>query len=104
MIDQTTVGHRLLLEEFGAIPRVGWQIDPFGHSATQAALLSAEMGFDSLFFGRIDYQDRCVAGSGLSSDRALMYHVGGGRGTLCLNANTLLLLQCLVPLAVCHVQ
>ena len=58
MVDQTTVGHRLLLEEFGAIPRVGWQIDPFGHSATQAALLSAEMGFDSLFFGRIDYQDR----------------------------------------------
>ena len=58
MIDQTTVGHRLLLEEFGAIPRVGWQIDPFGHSATQAALLSAEVGFDSLFFGRIDYQDR----------------------------------------------
>lgn len=58
MVDQTTVGHRLLLEEFGAIPRVGWQIDPFGHSATQAALLSAEVGFDSLFFGRTDYQDR----------------------------------------------
>ena len=36
--------------------QVGWQIDPFGHSASQAALLSAEVGFDSLFFGRIDYQ------------------------------------------------
>jgi len=33
------------------------QIDPFGHSATQAALLSAEVGFDALYFGRIDYQD-----------------------------------------------
>ena len=31
--------------------------DPFGHSATQAALLSAEVGFDGLFFGRLDYQD-----------------------------------------------
>ncbi len=36
---------------------VGWQIDPFGHSATQASLLSAEVGFDALYFGRIDYQD-----------------------------------------------
>jgi hypothetical protein len=51
--------HRIALQEqFGeaGIPRVGWQIDPFGHSATQAALLSAEVGFDGLFFGRIDYQ------------------------------------------------
>ena len=31
--------------------------DPFGHSATQAALLSGEVGFEALFFGRIDYQD-----------------------------------------------
>ena len=28
-----------------------------GHSATQAALLSADAGMDALFFGRIDYQD-----------------------------------------------
>lgn len=60
MVDQTTLGHRWLLEEFGALPTVGWQIDPFGHSATQAALLSAEAGFNSLFFGRIDYQDRAT--------------------------------------------
>nr|XP_012569187.1 probable alpha-mannosidase At5g13980 [Cicer arietinum] len=58
MIDQTTLGHRFLKEEFGVTPRVGWQIDPFGHSAVQAYLLGAEVGFDSLFFGRIDYQDR----------------------------------------------
>jgi alpha-mannosidase len=57
MIDQTTLGHRLLLEQFNVTPTIGWQIDPFGHSATQAALLSAEVGFDGLFFGRIDYQD-----------------------------------------------
>jgi len=57
MIDQTRLGHKFLMEEFGLLPKVGWQIDPFGHSATQAALLSAETGFMGLFFGRIDYQD-----------------------------------------------
>lgn len=67
MIDQTTLGHRLLKEQFGeyGVPKTAWQLDPFGHSATQAALLSAEAGMDALFFGRIDYQDleRRVAAS-----------------------------------------
>ncbi|PPS19004.1 hypothetical protein GOBAR_AA01555 [Gossypium barbadense] len=58
MIDQTTLGHRFIKREFNITPRIGWQIDPFGHSAVQAYLLSAEVGFDSLFFARIDYQDR----------------------------------------------
>ncbi|KAK9271505.1 hypothetical protein L1049_001864 [Liquidambar formosana] len=58
LIDQTTLGHQFIKDEFGKIPRVGWQIDPFGHSAVQAYLLGAELGFDSLFFARIDYQDR----------------------------------------------
>ncbi|KAE8711867.1 Alpha-mannosidase [Hibiscus syriacus] len=58
MIDQTTLGHRFIKQEFNITPRIGWQIDPFGHSAVQGYLLSAEVGFDSLFFGRIDYQDR----------------------------------------------
>ncbi|VAH36412.1 unnamed protein product [Triticum turgidum subsp. durum] len=44
-------------EEFGQIPRIGWQIDPFGHSAVQAYLLGAQVGFDALYFSRIDYQD-----------------------------------------------
>lgn len=58
MIDQTTRGHQFLTREFdGYTPRVGWQLDPFGHSSTQASYMSAEMGFDSLYFGRIDYQD-----------------------------------------------
>ncbi|KAK2974185.1 hypothetical protein RJ640_021476 [Escallonia rubra] len=58
MIDQTTLGHRFIKEEFNVTPRIGWQIDPFGHSAVQAYLLGAEVGFDSLFFSRIDYQER----------------------------------------------
>ena len=43
MVDQTTLGHRFLKKEFGVTPRIGWQIDPFGHSAVQAYLLGAEV-------------------------------------------------------------
>ncbi|XP_022775428.1 alpha-mannosidase-like [Durio zibethinus] len=58
MIDQTTLGHRMIKEQFNKVPRAGWQIDPFGHSAVQGYLLGAELGFDSVHFARIDYQDR----------------------------------------------
>ncbi|EEF31544.1 lysosomal alpha-mannosidase, putative [Ricinus communis] len=58
MIDQTTLGHLAIKEQFNKTPRAGWQIDPFGHSAVQAYLLGAELGFDSVHFARIDYQDR----------------------------------------------
>ncbi|KAI7725853.1 hypothetical protein M8C21_022276, partial [Ambrosia artemisiifolia] len=58
MIDQTTLGHSLIKSNFNVTPRAGWQIDPFGHSAVQAYLLGAELGFDSIHFARIDYQDR----------------------------------------------
>lgn len=57
MIDQTTLGHDFLKREFNFTPRVGWQLDPFGHSSTQASLLGTQSGFDALYFGRIDYQD-----------------------------------------------
>jgi hypothetical protein len=57
MIDQTAYGHQLLKDEFNVTPRIGWQIDPFGHSSTQGSLLSSGVGFDALYFARIDYQD-----------------------------------------------
>jgi Glycosyl hydrolases family 38 N-terminal domain/Glycosyl hydrolases family 38 C-terminal domain/Alpha mannosidase middle domain len=57
MIDQTTLGHTFLKSEFDVVPKVGWQLDPFGHSASQASVMSYKMGFDALYFGRIDYQD-----------------------------------------------
>jgi len=57
MIDQMTLGHRLLRQEFGITPKVAWHIDPFGHSANQASLYS-RMGFDGFIFTRIDYQDK----------------------------------------------
>lgn len=56
MIDQTTLGHAFLKQELNYEPKVGWQIDPFGHSSTHA-WMSYEFGFDALYFGRIDYQD-----------------------------------------------
>ncbi|KAK2992184.1 hypothetical protein RJ640_007352 [Escallonia rubra] len=42
MIDQTTLGHRFIKAEFNITPRIGWQIDPFGHFAVQVYLLGAE--------------------------------------------------------------
>ena len=57
MIDQTSRGHAYLKEKLGVTPRVGWQIDPFGHSAAQAYLLSKEASFEALFFGRITYTE-----------------------------------------------
>lgn len=43
MIDQTTLGHRFIKDQFNATPKAGWQIDPFGHSAVQGYLLGAEV-------------------------------------------------------------
>lgn len=60
MIDQTTRGHSFIKEQFGKVPTIGWQLDPFGHSATHAALMCGSLGFDGLFFGRADYQDMDV--------------------------------------------
>ena len=62
MVDQTTRGHQFILKHFGAdaAPRATWQIDPFGHSNTQAWLLGAEAGFESFFWGRMDWQDRTM--------------------------------------------
>ena len=57
MIDQTTTGHQFLLHQLGVTPVTGWQLDPFGHSATHASLLTYAAGMDALYFGRIDYQD-----------------------------------------------
>ncbi|XP_055640599.1 lysosomal alpha-mannosidase-like isoform X1 [Toxorhynchites rutilus septentrionalis] len=59
IVDQFTWGLRLLNDTFGECgrPKIGWQIDPFGHSREQASIFT-QMGFDGLFFGRLDYEDK----------------------------------------------
>ncbi|CAI5481216.1 unnamed protein product [Closterium sp. Yama58-4] len=57
MVHQMSLGLRFLRSEFNVTPRIAWQIDPFGHSATQASLITAQAGFDGIFFSRADYQD-----------------------------------------------
>lgn len=58
-IEQMTLGLKFLNETFGQCghPKVGWQIDPFGHTNEQASLF-AQFGFDGMFFTRISYIDK----------------------------------------------
>jgi len=54
-----SLGFKKLKDIFGdcGVPITAWQIDPFGHSREQADLFN-EMGFDALFFGRLDYREK----------------------------------------------
>jgi alpha-mannosidase len=56
-INNMMVGHDFLMREFGVRPRIGWHLDPFGHSNANPRLF-AEMGFDAWFFARLDFQDK----------------------------------------------
>lgn len=82
MIDQTTLGHRFLRDEFGVQPRTTWQMcvangwakakqtpiltlrpspfnsDPFGHSSFSSSFLSSPTaGFNAVYFARADFED-----------------------------------------------
>ena len=54
MLDNTAVGHRNLVHNFGpaALPSITWQIDPFGHSAFQGIMSSSLSGFQGLMYAR----------------------------------------------------
>ncbi|KAA0187892.1 putative Lysosomal alpha-mannosidase [Fasciolopsis buskii] len=58
-IDQLTRGHDSLRRLFGecGIPRVAWQIDPFGHSRDHSELFR-DAGLDAVFFQRMDFREK----------------------------------------------
>lgn len=51
MVHNAFMGHEWVLKNLGVIPKVGWQIDSFGHTATNSQIM-AESGFSSWFTGR----------------------------------------------------
>jgi len=51
IIDNFVIGHSWLSKEFGIAPRIGWNIDAFGHTEANAALFH-DLGFEALFFSR----------------------------------------------------
>jgi alpha-mannosidase len=57
MINNMMKGHDWLKKNLDIIPRIGWHIDPFGHSQTNPRLF-ADMGFDAWFFARLSYDDK----------------------------------------------
>lgn len=57
MINNMMLGHQFLMKEFGVKPRIGWHIDPFGHSNANPRLF-ADMGFEAWLFARLDHADR----------------------------------------------
>ncbi|KAH1004273.1 hypothetical protein HUJ04_004052 [Dendroctonus ponderosae] len=59
IIDQMSWGLKRLNDTFGECgrPKMGWQIDPFGHSSEMASIF-ARLGYDGIILGRIDYEDQ----------------------------------------------
>lgn len=58
MLNNWVEGHSWIAQHFGSefLPRVGWSLDPFGPSVSQA-VLQAMMGMDAWFFTRITGSD-----------------------------------------------
>ena len=50
-------GHRFIKDNFDQKPTIGFQLDPFGHSAVNARLM-AEMGIEAVILGRINLEDK----------------------------------------------
>ncbi|XP_063170157.1 alpha-mannosidase 2x isoform X2 [Candoia aspera] len=54
MIDQLIEGHQWLEKNIGVMPRSGWAVDPFGHSATMPYLLR-RANLTSMLIQRVHY-------------------------------------------------
>ena len=57
MINNMLIGYEFLQKEFNVKPKIGWSIDPFGHSSANARLF-ADMGFEAWWFARLDSQEK----------------------------------------------
>jgi len=57
MLNNMMKGHEFLRDTFGYKPRVGWHVDPFGHSSANPRLF-ADMGFEAWMFARLSYDDK----------------------------------------------
>ena len=56
IIDNFMTGHRFIQEELGSTaPSISWQLDSFGVSQGYARL-ARDLGFDAMFYSRIDTQ------------------------------------------------
>ena len=53
IIDNMIATRHWLKSEFGVVPNIGWQLDPFGHSSANARIF-ADLGMDALVFARMD--------------------------------------------------
>lgn len=54
IIDNYMTGHRYLQKTFGVVPKVAWQVDPFGHSSITPMLLG-QIGFEGIVINRIHH-------------------------------------------------
>ena len=50
------LAHDFIFREFGIRPKIGWQLDTFGHSASIASLF-ADLGLEAMVFARIEKSD-----------------------------------------------
>ena len=57
LIENLRMGNNFLKREFNLTMRIGWHADAFGHSMATNALFQ-EMGYEALFFGRINDLDK----------------------------------------------
>ncbi|KAF2883456.1 hypothetical protein ILUMI_22698 [Ignelater luminosus] len=69
VIDQFTLGLRTINDTLGECgrPKIGWQIDPFGHTREMASIF-AQLGYDGVLFARLDYRDVNERQKGLNTE------------------------------------
>lgn len=59
IIDQLMEGHQFLEKELGVKPKIGWAIDPFGHSPTMAYIMKRS-GYEGMLIQRTHYEMKRV--------------------------------------------